>query len=253
MDEARAKFFSWVFTLFILAMLVRIPSVLLFNMPYEKLPIIYLLILTIVVIEGTDVSAFGFKIQSMTRAVFYGILFYIILGGTTLSITYFIVYMVTNQTPVSSYNILPFISAIPFHTLLVGISEEGLFRGYIQTHLQRFYTYKAILIQAFLFGIWHFVWNISPFDPFGMFQYVAFTFLIGLVFGYFYSKAKNLVPLILAHGLWNSFPSGIVENEAASNLFGQAPFSTQILSSLLSYAIAAIVALFFIKYFVKEI
>jgi membrane protease YdiL (CAAX protease family) len=113
---------------------------------------------------------------------------------------------------------------LPFQTLLVGISEEGLFRGYIQTHLQKFYAWKAIFIQAILFGFWHFVWNLYPFNPFAMAQYIATTFFIGLLFGYFYSKAKNLVPLILTHGLWNSFPAGVVENSAALNLFEQNHF-----------------------------
>lgn len=251
--RGKSMVLSWVFLLFTLAMLVRIPSVLLFNMPYEKLPLIYLVILTIVVIERTDVSAFGFKTQRMGKSILYGLLFYTVLGGVALSITYFLIYVFTGQTPVSSYNILPFLSSMPFHTLLVGISEEGLFRGYVQTHLQKFYASKTIIVQAFLFGIWHFVWDLSPFNPTGMFQYVAATFLIGLIFGYFYSKAKNLVPLVLAHGLWNSVPSGIVENTAASNLLNQAPFSTQILVLLLPYALAAIIALFFIKYLLKEI
>jgi membrane protease YdiL (CAAX protease family) len=243
----------WVLALFLLALLVRIPSVLLFNMPYEKAPLIYLITLTIIVVEGTDVSAFGFKTQKMGKAIFYGIVFYLILGGMAAFIFYLLIYLFTNQTPVLSYNISPFLLSMPFQTLLVGISEEGLFRGYIQTHLQKFYAWKAIFIQAILFGFWHFVWNLSPFDPFSMAQYIATTFFIGLLFGYFYSKAKNLIPLILTHGLWNSFPMGIVENQEALNLLEQIQFLNQILMWLLPYAIAAVVAFFFIKYLVKEI
>jgi membrane protease YdiL (CAAX protease family) len=243
----------WVLALFLLALLVRIPSVLLFNMPYEKAPLIYLLTLTITVIERVDVSAFGFKTQKMGKAIFYGIVFYLILGGMAAFIFYLLIYLFTNQTPVLSYNISPFLLSMPFQTLLVGISEEGLFRGYIQTHLQKFYAWKAIFIQAILFGFWHFVWNLSPFDPFSMAQYIATTFFIGLLFGYFYSKAKNLIPLILTHGLWNSFPMGIVENQEALNLLEQIQFLNQILMWLLPYAIAAVVAFFFIKYLVKEI
>lgn len=140
----------WVFALFILALLVRIPSVLLFNMPYEKLPLIYLLTLTMIVVERTDVSAFGFKTQKLGKALFYGISFYIIFGGVTLFILYLLIYVFTSQMPVLSFNILSFLLTMPFQTLLVGISEEGLFRGYIQTHL-KFYTFNAVLIQAILF------------------------------------------------------------------------------------------------------
>ena len=251
--RSKGSVLFWVFALFTLALLVRIPSVLLFNMPYEKAPLIYLLTLTVIVVEGTDVSAFGFKTQNMGKAFFYGIVFYIILGGMTLLIFYLLIYLFTNQMPVLSYDISPFLSSIPFQTLLVGISEEVLFRGYIQTHLQKFYAFKAVLIQAVLFGFWHFVWNLYPFDPFGMAQYIATTFFIGLLFGYFYSKAKNLIPLVLTHGLWNSFPMGIVENSAALELLEQTSTLNQILMWLLPYAIAAVVAFFFIKFLVKEI
>ncbi|MDI6691426.1 MAG: hypothetical protein QME50_06130, partial [Candidatus Bathyarchaeota archaeon] len=123
--RSKSSVLFWVFALFLLALLVRIPSVLLFNMPYEKLPLIYLLILTIIVVERTDVSAFGFKTQKLTKALFYGIAFYLILGGIALFILYLLIYAFTNQTPVSSYNVLPFLSSLPFQTLLVGISEEG--------------------------------------------------------------------------------------------------------------------------------
>jgi membrane protease YdiL (CAAX protease family) len=243
----------WVFSLFFLALLVRIPSVLLFNMPYEKAPLIYLLILTIILVERTDVSAFGFTTRKTVKALLYGLAFYMIFGGTALLLLYLLIHFFTNQTPILSFDISSFLLSMPFQTLLVGISEEGLFRGYIQTHLQKFYTYKAIFIQAALFGFWHFVWNISPFDPSGMAQYVATTFFIGLLFGYFYSRAKNLVPLILTHGLWNSVSTGIVENTTASDLLKQTPFLNQILIWFLPYAIAITVAFLFIKCLVKEI
>ncbi|MGQ9506833.1 MAG: lysostaphin resistance A-like protein [Candidatus Bathycorpusculaceae bacterium] len=251
--RGRGSVLFWVFGLFILALLVRIPSVLLFNMPYEKLPLIYLLTLTIIVVERTDVSVFGFKTQKLGKALFYGISFYIILGGMALFMLYLLVYFFTNQTPILSYEISPFILSMPFHTLLVGISEEGFFRGYIQTHLQKFYTHKAIFIQAILFGVWHFVWNLFPLNPFAMAQYIFTTFFIGLLFGYFYSKTKNLIPLILTHGLWNSFPTGIIENKTAFDLLEQTSLSNQILMWFLPYAIAAVVAFFFIKLLVKEI
>jgi membrane protease YdiL (CAAX protease family) len=251
--RSKGSILFWVFALFILALLVRIPSVLSFNMPYEKAPLIYLLTLTIIVIERTDVSAFGFKTKRIWKAVLYGIVFYIILGGMTLFILYLLIYLLTNQTPVLFYDISLFLLSMPFQTLLVGISEEGLFRGYIQMHLQKFYAFKAVLVQAVLFGFWHFVWNLSPFDPLRMAQYITTTFFIGLLFGYFYSKAKNLVPLVLTHGLWNSFPIGIVENRAALELLEQTSILNQILMWALPYAIAAIMAFFFIKFLVKEI
>jgi hypothetical protein len=244
----------WIFALFFLALSVRIPFVLLFGAPYEKTSLIYLVILTIVVIEKTDISAIGFKTQNIGKAFLHGLAFYVLLGGITLIVLYSLIYAFTNQTPVLSYNIAPFVLAMPFQTLCVGVSEEGLFRGYMQTHLLKSYTLKkAILIQAIFFGVWHFVWNLSPFNPWGMAQYVTVTFLVGIVFGYFYSKARNLAPLIFAHGLWNSVQGGILTNLAALDALQRVPLLNQILVWLLPYAISATLTVLFIKLFVKEI
>lgn len=245
--------FFWIFTLFILALSIRIPSALSFAMPYEKTPLIYLLVLTIVLIEKTNVSAYGFKSKNIGKALLYGLIFYLILGGLASLILDLLIYAFTHQLPILSYSIMPFLLAMPFHTLCVGVSEEGLFRGYIQTRLEKFSRKKAILFQAILFGVWHFVWNLSPFDPLGMALYITSAFLIGLIFGYLYSKARNLAPLVLAHGLWNSVPQGIITNEAALNALQEMAISNQLFMWLLPYAISTILAIFFIKYLVKEI
>jgi membrane protease YdiL (CAAX protease family) len=245
---------SWVLALFILALLVRVPSTLLFGMPYEKTPLIYLTVFTIIAMEKTDISAFGFKTQNIGKALFHGLIFYAILGGSTLLTNYLLIYAFTNQTPIQSYSIAIFLLAMPFHTLCVGISEEGFFRGYAQTHLEKFYgVNKAILIQAILFGIWHFVWDLNPFNPWGMAQYMAITFFIGLPFGYFYSKTRNLASVVIVHGLWNSVQLGIVANQAAIDALQTVPIANQILILFLPYAIAVMAAALFAKYLVKEI
>ncbi|MDH5793425.1 MAG: CPBP family intramembrane metalloprotease [Candidatus Bathyarchaeota archaeon] len=242
----------WIFTLFILALFVRIPSALLFGMPYEKTPLIYLTVFTIIAIEKTDISAFGFRTQNIGKAIFHGLIFYAILGGSALLTNYLLIYAFTNQTPVQSYVVAVFILAMPFHTLCVGVSEEGFFRGYVQTHLEKFYgTNKAILIQAVLFGIWHFVWDLNPFNPWGMIQYVAITFFIGLPFGYFYTKARNLASVVIAHGLWNSVQLGILANQAAFDALQAIPIAIQILIWFLPYAISVIAAILFVKFWVK--
>ena len=245
---------SWIFALFILALSVRIPSVLLFGMPYEKTPLIYLTILTILFIEKVVISAFGFKTKNIWKSLIFGFLFFVILDGLASLGFYLLIYVFTSQIPVQSYNVLPFILTMPFMTLCVGISEEGLFRGYIQTHLERFYSSKqAILIQAILFGVWHFVWGLNPFDPVYMLSYVGITFLIGLLFGYFYSKTRNLAPLVFAHGLFDSVPAGIVENQSALDAFQTISPLYQGVTWFLPYIVSAILALLFIKYLVKEI
>ncbi|MDW8040857.1 MAG: CPBP family intramembrane glutamic endopeptidase [Nitrososphaerota archaeon] len=243
---------GWTLALFLLALTVRVPSALIFKMPYEKAPIIYLLTFTIVLVEETELTVFGFKTQKMAKALLNGAVFFIILQGTILFVHCTAVHALTGQAAIS-FNFTLFLTVMPFHTLLVGISEEGLFRGYIQTSIEPFGALKAIFFQAVLFGLWHFVWNLSPFNPLGMLQYITFSFLFGLLFGYFYSKTKNLVPLILVHGLWNSFQSGVIRNTEVLDKLAQTPFPTQILVWFLPYAIAVPAALAFTKYWVKEI
>jgi membrane protease YdiL (CAAX protease family) len=45
-----------------------------------------------------------------------------------------------------------------------------------------------------------------------MILHVLSTFLFGLIFGYFYHASKTLIPLILAHGLVDSIPYGLITN-----------------------------------------
>jgi len=253
-ERDKSTTLRWIFTLFILALCIRVPSALLFGQPYEKTALIYLTILTIVIIEKTNISAFGFKTENIEKSLLYGFTFFIVFGVVLIISSSLLVFVFTNQMLIASFSIAVFLSALPFQTLCVGLSEEGLFRGYMETHLRKFYTVGiAIFIQAAFFGVWHFVWNLSPFNPIGMAQYIATTFLIGLLFGYFYSKSKNLVPLIFAHGLYNSFIQGTIENSTASDVLQTIPITSQILTLLLPYAISAIAMFLFIKYVVKEI
>jgi len=245
---------SWIFVLFILALSVRIPSVLLFDMPYEKTPLIYLIILTILALEKTDVRAFGFKMKNIGKSLLSGFLFFIILSGLAFLILHLLIYVFTGQISVQFYDVSPFLLTMPFMTLCVGVSEEGLFRGYMQGHLEKIYTFKrAVLIQAIFFGFWHFVWDIHPFNLGHMILYVGYTFLIGLLFGYFYSKTRNLIPLVVAHGLFNSVPQGIVVNQSAFNALNAVSLPCQILTWILPYVVSAVSAILFIRYLAREI
>jgi len=249
-DEGGVHF--WVSALFILAMTIRIPSVLLFNEPYEKTPLIYLLVLTILLLEKTDLSVFGFKTKDFLKSLAHGLGFYTLLGGLYFTLSSILLYIFTNQMPIQAVDPSPPLLLMPFMTFCVGISEEGLFRGYIQTHLERAYTTgQAILLQAIMFGFWHFVWDLSPFNLFGMIQYIATTFLFGLLFGYFYSKIRNLTPLALAHGLWNSVPSLLVLSGSAENFYLEHPLSSQLAVDFLPFAVSLVITALLVRYFFK--
>ncbi len=104
-------------------------------------------------------------------------------------------------------------------SLLVGnlvnsFMEEGLFRGVLITHLgSRMALWKANLIQAGIFGVWHIVWPARDYldgkmdagEAIGIaVGYAIISGLIGFAWGYFYQKTNTLWVAWAAHTVNNS-------------------------------------------------
>jgi len=243
----------WIVALFLLAMAVRFPSVLLFRVPYEKTPMIYLLILIMAVVEKTELSAFGLRTRGLGAAVLYGLAYFAVFSLLPTILFILFAFAFVDQLVVQTYNVFSFLLVMPF-MMCVGISEEGLFRGYMQTHLERFYSKRiANVLQALLFGFWHIVWYVSNPQILYMTGYVTATFIIGLFYGYFYSKARNLMPLIITHGLHNSFMTGLQMNQKALEFVGNLPPLNQGLIWIAPYALAGVFAFVFTKYAVRQL
>ena len=245
----------WIITIFLLALSIRIPSVIWFGNPYEKTPLILLIVLIAVLTEKTDLSAFGFKTRNFGKALAHGFVLFAFMYGTLIITVYLLIYTLADTTDYIQYfDFGKALLTMPFMTFCVGISEEGFFRGYAQTHLEKLYSPKtAIFLQATLFGIWHFVWNLRGYDFLGMALYIIATFLFGLVFGYFYNKSRNLMPLIFAHGLWNSVTYGLVESPTMVSTLETLPLSDLLLIWTLPYFVSTAVMFLFVKYVTKEI
>ncbi len=92
--------------------------------------------------------------------------------------------------------------------------EEGLFRGAMLRHFRiRHSVWKAILLQALLFALWHLNWPVknllSGRASLGEAAFEAFSLLLatgiaGVVCGYLYHKTGNLWGPFLAHFINNS-------------------------------------------------
>lgn len=93
--------------------------------------------------------------------------------------------------------------------------EEGLFRGVmLRLFRVRLSFWRANLLQAFLFGIWHLPWviryiQLGTITTSGEILFSAFSnsvpqFIIGLVWGYLFLKTGNLWAPWIAHVLANS-------------------------------------------------
>jgi len=84
-----------------------------------------------------------------------------------------------------------------FTALTAGVTEEIIFRGYLQPRFEILLknSYLAILICSILFGLLHY--------GYGTAINIIVPFFIGLVFAYYYSKYRNIKVLIICHFLWD--------------------------------------------------
>jgi len=82
-----------------------------------------------------------------------------------------------------------------FAAITAGITEELVFRGYILTRLSLFFKNKhyPVIISALLFSFIHVTYKTV--------HELIFAFLLGLLFGYYYQKYRNLSVLIILHSL----------------------------------------------------
>lgn len=229
-----------VLVLFFLAMVVRLPSVLLFGNVYEKAPLIYLIVLAIILVKKENLGLYGFRIEKFGKALLIGLIYCLVYELTSFLILNAMAFFYIGQAFYVSFNLVSFLLVFPFMTFCVGISEEGLFRGVMQTRLDIVYNWKgAIFIQAALFGLWHFVWHLSPLDLGGMMVHILYAFIVGLIFGYFYHIAKTLTPLILIHGLIDSVPYGLIASQAVTAEQGLFPFM-QLIALVVSLTVLAV-------------
>ncbi len=84
----------------------------------------------------------------------------------------------------------------------VALAEESLFRGLIQTDLQRvFGTRLGLFLASYLFEVMHMTWR-SISEP-------VFPFFAGYLRGYIYTKSRNLMGPIFLHGVNNTVLAGI--------------------------------------------
>jgi membrane protease YdiL (CAAX protease family) len=90
-----------------------------------------------------------------------------------------------------------------YMTFFVGVGEEMLFRGIIQTDLQKAIgKWNGLHVSAFLFGIMHMTWR-SPVE-------LVFATLSGYLLGYIYMRTNNLTMPIVLHGVNNTMLVGIL-------------------------------------------
>lgn len=201
------KRLAWieVLALFLFTLAIRLyVTISAISLPLEA-PLVYLVILTIVLIKGNTLDIYGFKMKSFAKSLLIGLAYCLTYGLPFFATFSGLIFVFTGQLAFSVYNVFTALVYFPFMTLCVGVSEEGLFRGFMQTRLAKVYSKNtALLVQALLFGAWQLVIFVSPLNVIGMIVYISQTFAFGLISGLFYKKSGNLIPLILTNGLMNT-------------------------------------------------
>ena len=84
-----------------------------------------------------------------------------------------------------------------FSALTAAVTEEIIFRGYLQPRFQIIFggVFPSILFSSALFGLLHY--------GYGTAINMIAPFFIGLVFAFYYWKYRNIKVLIVSHFLWD--------------------------------------------------
>jgi len=108
------------------------------------------------------------------------------------------------------------IVTVIYFYLFVALSEEILFRGYIQSRLNSIFGRPecffgirwgwGLIVTSVLFGFWHF--GMKPDMLAG--PHVLWTVLAGLIFGFVREKSNSIIAPAILHGIMNYGPQAIL-------------------------------------------
>lgn len=97
-------------------------------------------------------------------------------------------------------------------TLLVGFTEETIFRGVIRDKLKFKGPVFYIVFSSVFFGILHMANALNGKDPLSVVLQVINAFLIGLILALLIETTGNIIPLILFHFVYDALAFMTKEN-----------------------------------------
>lgn len=125
-----------------------------------------------------------------------GIIVFTIFSLSTCVIAYF------------TYGSVPIISKILYFIFIVGLGEELLFRGYLQSSFNRYFGRSfnignvkfgwGLILSALLFGLMHALVTVPPTWPWAL-----FTFSLGLTLGFIREKDGSILGAVLLHAMFD--------------------------------------------------
>lgn len=125
-----------------------------------------------------------------------GVILFSILSISTVILAYY------------SYEYVPVISKVFYYIFIVGLGEELLFRGFLQSSFNRYFGKPfaignvkfgwGLFLSALLFGLMHALVVAPPLWPWAL-----FTTVIGLTLGYIREKDGSILSAVLLHALFD--------------------------------------------------
>ena len=105
-----------------------------------------------------------------------------------------------------TYESIPVLSKILYFIFIVGLGEELLFRGYLQSSFNRYFGKPfnigtvqfgwGLFLAALLFGLIHALVVVPPTWPWAL-----FTFIMGLTLGFIREKDGSILSAVLLHAM----------------------------------------------------
>jgi membrane protease YdiL (CAAX protease family) len=221
-------------------MTARILHNLFFESLNEKIPVTFLVLLTVMLVESYAPSSFGFGSQKLLRHLALGLFLYLTFGFvTTLGLTG----LAMGANPFKDYDLPYFLLYLPTQIFAVALAEESLFRGYFQTKMSSVMgPTKAVFFQAVLFGLWHTAGWIAPLRLGGMAFHFASSFLFAIVLGAYFRYTRNLAAPVLLHGLTNGVAAGATVGLLSA--VGSARMPYMIAGGVMAIAVTVLLAVF---------
>lgn len=192
-----------------------------FGVTFEKIPILYLIITQIVLLEGLLLTEFGLKREYLLKNILLGCFIALITISIMTVINLVIPIAVEGSGVLSNIELFEMSQFItfPWQLIAVGISEELFFRGYFFTKFRKAgksFWHSAIVSSA-VFMIFHIPWLISiectvNLDLPYLIWRVVNTFPLGLICCVLYEKTNSLTAPIVYHGFSNSLSTFLLIN-----------------------------------------
>ncbi len=151
--------------------------------------------------EHQDLLLYKDKPYPFTRYVVSVVILLLILFGGSVVVGLLLKLVKPNQSSTRMAELMQILRRYPallvFTSLTAGVTEEIMFRGYLQTRFNALFgkPYLSIIISSLLFGLLHF--------RYGTVANMLIPFFIGFVFAFYYQKYRNIKVLMICHFVWD--------------------------------------------------